>query len=166
MREFIKGVTKIRVLEGAEDGANITVYKQGVFSHTNTGGTPVWRDLRGVLFVWGVDVGEGKSWEFVEDTTESPQPTKVKSTGGSSNYYKITLPEWVIEKNKSQGFVMLEDLAGVMFDNDFNYVNVAKAQKRMFELEKGGGKEGNSFEYDATKSKYYIDKQVEVFNRK
>lgn len=30
---------------------------------------------------------------------------------------------------------------------------------------KGVGKEGNSFEYDANKCKYYTDKQLEVFNR-
>lgn len=90
---------------------------------------------------------------------------KVKSTGSSSDYYKIVLPEWLLLKQKDNGFIMLEDLAEIMFDNDFNYVNVMKAQKRMFDLEGGRGKEGNTFEYDATKCKYYIDKQVEVFNR-
>lgn len=90
---------------------------------------------------------------------------KVKSTGSSSDYYKIVLPEWLMLKQKDNGFIMLEDLAEIMFDNDFNYVNVMKAQKRMFDLEGGRGKEGNTFEYDATKCKYYIDKQVEVFNR-
>ena len=61
---------------------------------------------------------------------------------------------------------MLEDLAEIMFGNDFNYTNIFKAQKRMYDLENGGGKEGNTFEYDATKCKYYVDKQVEVFNRR
>ena len=52
-----------------------------------------------------------------------------------------------------------------MYGNDFNFVNVFKAQKRMFEMQQGKGKKGNTLEYDATKCKYYVDKQVEVFNR-
>lgn len=90
---------------------------------------------------------------------------KVKSDGGKSDYYKIVLPEWVLKKHSEKGFIMIEDLAEVMFKNDFNFTNVFKAQKRMFEMTQGGGKEGNTFEYDATKCKYYVDKQVEVFNR-
>ena len=90
---------------------------------------------------------------------------KVKSDGGKSDYYKIVLPEWVLKKHSEKGFIMLEDIAEVMFKNDFNFINVFKAQKRMFEMTQGGGKEGNTFEYDATKCKYYVDKQVEVFNR-
>lgn len=109
--------------------------------------------------------------ELFEDLKESLEECieikkeREKSTGGKSNYYKIVLPEWLIEKQQENGYIMLEDLAEVMFDNDFNFTNVFKAQKRMFEMTKGGGKEGNTFEYDATKCKYYVDKQVEVFNR-
>lgn len=91
--------------------------------------------------------------------------SSVKSTGGSSKYYEITLPQWLLDKHNTNGHIMLEDLAEVMFNNNFNYVNVFKAQKRMFDLEQGRGKDGNTLEYDATKCKYYIDKQVEVFNR-
>ena len=91
--------------------------------------------------------------------------TKEKSTGGSSSYYKVVLPQWLLDKQTEQGFIMIEDLAEVLYNNNFNYTNNLKAQNRMFELEQGGGKEGNEFEYDATKCKYYIDKQVEVYNR-
>lgn len=93
-------------------------------------------------------------------------PSPIKSDGGKSDYYKIFLPEWLLEKHSEKGFIMLEDLAEVIFKNDFNFTNVFKAQKRMFELKEGGGKEGNDFNYDATKCKYYIDKQVEVEGRK
>ncbi|ASU03304.1 hypothetical protein [Pseudoalteromonas phage J2-1] len=92
-------------------------------------------------------------------------PTPIKSDGGKSDYYKIELPQWLMDKHSENGFIMLEDLAEIMFENDFNFTNVFKAQKRMFELTKGQGKAGNDFEYDATKCKYYTDKQVEVFNR-
>lgn len=96
-------------------------------------------------------------------TETKTEPTK--STGGSSEYYKTVLPQWLLDKQKENGYIMLEDLAEVMYGNDFNFTNVMKAQKRMYELQQGGGKEGNTFEYDATKVKYYTDKQVEVFNR-
>jgi hypothetical protein len=89
----------------------------------------------------------------------------IKSDDGKSDYYKIELPKWLLDKHSEKGFIMLEDLAEIMFENDFNFTNVFKAQKRMFELTKGQGKAGNDFEYDATKCKYYTDKQVEVFNR-
>ncbi len=92
-------------------------------------------------------------------------PSPIKSDGGKSDYYKIELPQWLLDKHSEKGFIMLEDLAEIMFENDFNFTNVFKAQKRMFELTKGQGKAGNDFEYDATKVKYYTDKQVEVFNR-
>lgn len=91
--------------------------------------------------------------------------TKIKSDGGSSSYYKIVLPEWLLKKQEDTGAIMLEDLAEVLYGNDFNYTNVFKAQKRMFELEQGKGKSGNDFGYDATKCKYYVDKQLEKAGR-
>jgi len=106
-------------------------------------------------------------WSVVETREDSTlsKTEAVKSSGGSSNYYKVELPQWLLDKQKENGHIMLEDLAEVMYGNDFNFTNVMKAQKRMYELTQGGGKEGNSFEYDATKVKYYTDKQIEVFNR-
>lgn len=103
--------------------------------------------------------------ERLSDNVENKAPSSIKSDGGKSDYYKIELPQWLLDKHSEKGFIMLEDLAEIMFENDFNFTNVFKAQKRMFELTKGQGKAGNDFEYDATKCKYYTDKQVEVFNR-
>lgn len=95
---------------------------------------------------------------------ESPT-APITSDGGKSDYYKIALPQWLLDKQLKDGYIMLEDLTEVMFNNDFNYTNVFKAQKRMFELQQGKGKKGNTLEYDANKVKYYVDKQLEVFNR-
>ena len=79
-------------------------------------------------------------------------------------YYEVNCPQWFIDKVNSGSF-MVEDLAEIMYGNDFNYTNILKAQKRMYEMEKGGGKEGNTLEYDATKCKYYVDKQLEITKR-
>ena len=89
----------------------------------------------------------------------------IASDGGKSEYYKIVLPQWLLDRQQEEGYIMLEDLAEVMYGNDFNYTNVFKAQKRMYEMQRGMGKKGNTLEYDATKVKYYVDKQLEVFNR-
>tara|TARA_R110000850_G_scaffold94403_1_gene199073 strand:+ start:1173 stop:2273 length:1101 start_codon:yes stop_codon:yes gene_type:complete len=103
----------------------------------------------------------------VDVITSEPDETLAphKSDGGASEYYKKVLPQWLLDKQAKNGFIMIEDLGEVLFSNDFNYTNIFKAQSRMYSLEQGGGKEGNSFEYDANKCKYYTDKQLEVFNR-
>lgn len=107
-----------------------------------------------------VTIGESDNHHPLHNVCHVP----VKSTGGKSSYYKVDCPQWFIDKVNTGSF-MVEDLAEIMYGNNFNYTNILKAQKRMYELEQGGGKEGNSFEYDATKCKYYVDKQVEVFKR-
>lgn len=109
---------------------------------------------------------EGGFVTLEESRNRRETKTSHKSDGGKSKYYEVVLPDWLLDKHKNQGSIMLEDLAEIMFGNDFNYTNIFKAQKRMYDLENGGGKEGNTFEYDATKCKYYVDKQVEVFNRR
>lgn len=184
MRELIEGVTKIR-WKGHETQFvpnSLCKHKTGTYIGEDCGicrwvspsgneflyGHPkeILNDELGAdhEFIDGDELPKLKVEEDIQVTHETLNP-KVKSTGSSSDYYKIVLPEWLLLKQKDNGFIMLEDLAEIMFDNDFNYVNVMKAQKRMFDLEGGRGKEGNTFEYDATKCKYYIDKQVEVFNR-
>lgn len=97
-----------------------------------------------------------------EDTTN--KPNKVKSDGGKSSYYQIDTPQWFVDK-VSSGELMLEDLAEVIFGNDFNYTNVFKAMKRVYEAEKGCGKEGNDVKYDIKKIHYYADKIQEKANR-
>lgn len=109
----------------------------------------------------GKHVGEVSEWDGSVCTSEEA----ITSDGGKSDYYKIVLPQWLLDKQLENGYIMLEDLTEVMFKNDFNYTNVFKAQKRMFELQQGKGKKGNTLEYDANKVKYYVDKQLEVFNR-
>ena len=114
------------------------------------------------------DIGYlGREEEYVE-VVECPEADKlitpVKSDGGKSSYYEINCPQWFIDKVNNGSF-MVEDLAEIMYGNDFNYTNILKAQKRMYEMENGGGKEGNTLEYDATKCKYYVDKQLEIAKR-
>lgn len=65
MRELIKGVTKIRGIEGRGSihGKGILTYKSDCV---------LWVDINGDEHFWGVVCGEGDSWEFV-DENESPK---------------------------------------------------------------------------------------------
>lgn len=101
----------------------------------------------------------------MEEASVCTNKEGIASDGGKSDYYKIVLPQWLLDRQEEEGYIMLEDLAEIMYGNDFNYTNVFKAQKRMYEMQRGMGKKGNTLEYDATKVKYYVDKQLEVFNR-
>lgn len=101
--------------------------------------------------------------EFIKDVP-AVKRLPVKSDGGKSSYYEVNCPQWFIDKVNNGSF-MVEDLAEIMYGNDFNYTNILKAQKRMYEMENGSGKEGNTLEYDATKCKYYVDKQLEIAKR-
>ncbi len=105
--------------------------------------------------------------EVVAEETEeelTDEPIKVKSDGGKSSYYNIDTPQWFVDKVVS-GELMVEDLTEVVFGNDFNYTNVFKAMKRVYEAEKGCGKEGNDINYDIKKMHYYTDKIQEKSNR-
>lgn len=104
-------------------------------------------------------------YEVSVDVDNIPEKTPVKSDGGDSKYYHIPVPQWFLDNITQRGYTTVEDIAEIAFKNEANFFNVFKAQCRMFDLTQGGGKEGNTFEYDANKCKYYVDKQVEVFNR-
>jgi len=138
------------------------VMKMDVMSscHSKEGDSELFEDLKESL----EEIHEN-SESYVLEINKECEKFPVKSDGGDSKYYHIPVPEWFLDNIKQRGYTTVEDLAEIIFKNDANFFNTFKAQCRMFDLTQGGGKEGNTFEYDATKSKYYIDKQVEVFNR-
>ena len=60
---------------------------------------------------------------------------------------------------------MLEDLAEVIFDNEFNFSTAFKSLQRAYQTTQGKGKEGNDVVYECNKVKYYSDKIVEKSTR-
>jgi len=92
--------------------------------------------------------------------------TKIKSDGGSSSYYDIPLPPWLIDVIVERGFVKTEELIEVFFRNDFDYGNLFKSLVRANQLEVGGGKEGNSVEYEMNKVIYSAGKIKAIKQRK
>ena len=89
---------------------------------------------------------------------EAP-PSKVKSDGGSSSYYLF--PQALVDHIIATGKFEVEDLIKYGFGNDYDFGNIVKATKRLYELKVGGGKEGSTAEYEANKIRYYVDRVLE-----
>ena len=101
---------------------------------------------------------------------EEKQP--IKSTGGSSSYYDLELPEWVIEKilnrkaEDGKYYIKTEECCEVFFGNDFDYSNLFKSSVRSYGTEQGEGKAGNTTHYEMTKVQYSADKIKELSERR
>ena len=90
---------------------------------------------------------------------------EVKSDGGSSKYYQITIRTQesnirLVDNDELQLVdVDLEtgDIIRALVDNDFDLGNCLKAIRRIHQSSKGEGKSGTSIEYDINKIKYFLD---------
>lgn len=108
---------------------------------------------------------------------EAPEEIKgskgkpVKSDGGSSSYYDLTLPTWLVSYIKDRvdesgrSYVKTEELIEVVFSNDFDFANILKSLVRAKGITEGGGKVGNTLSYEMNKIKYSADKVVTVNSR-
>lgn len=79
--------------------------------------------------------------------------TTVKSDGGSSDYYKITIRNEQGEEFHCETNDVLYALVG----GDFDMANIIKACRRMYEASQGRGKQGTDIAYDVKKIKYFAD---------
>lgn len=84
--------------------------------------------------------------------------SKIESTGGKSDYYKIHLPEKVAKRVADQGYIEIEDLMKYGFGNDFDYSTALKSLKRMYEDQHGKGKAGSDIQYNKNKVDYSTNK--------
>ncbi len=94
---------------------------------------------------------------FIEEYNQPDnytEATKIKSDGGSSDYYKLEINGNPIE---------VEDVIYAMVGGDFALGNTMKALRRMYLDSKGQGKEGIDMQYDANKIKYFVDSFVKRF---
>lgn len=106
-----------------------------------------------------------KTIEEVTVTQEGP----IKSDGGSSSYYDIEVPSWLLEilnQRSADGkcFIKTEEVNEIL-GNDFNYATMFKSMVRAISIENGVGKEGNTHQYECNKVRYYIDRVEEKFSR-
>jgi hypothetical protein len=103
----------------------------------------------------GVSAGHSV-FNILEVDTATPTSAPIKSDGGSSSYY--TFPQELFDKIVERGHVETEDIIKYGFGNDFDFGNILKSLKRLYELQRGGGKEGNTEQYEVNKIIYSLNK--------
>lgn len=95
----------------------------------------------------------------------------IKSDGGSSSYYDLNIPAWLLDKIQDRGvdeggaYIKVEEIIECVFDNDFDVGNAFKSLVRGHLVMKGGGKEGNTVDYEMNKVKYSADKVKARYQR-
>ena len=88
----------------------------------------------------------------------------IKSDGGSSSYYDIPLPDWLINLIVERRYIKTEELIEVL-GGDFDEANILKCLVRINSLRNGKGKEGNTVDYDCNKISYSANRIKEVESR-
>lgn len=89
---------------------------------------------------------------FVKVESAPEQITKIKSDGGSSDYYKLKI------KRASDGQEFeceMGDVIYSVFGGDFDLGNIVKACRRMYLDTQGAGKDGIDAEYDGKKIEWF-----------
>lgn len=79
---------------------------------------------------------------------------KEKATGGSADYYKLTVHN---PKNGATIDCETEDIIFALVGDNFALGNVVKALRRIYLDSQGKGKEGVDMTYDINKCKYFLD---------
>lgn len=103
----------------------------------------------------GCDANNGSCGDrgfFIEMQSTPEQTTKVKSDGGSSDYYKLKI------KRASDGQEFeceMGDVIYSVFGGDFDLGNIVKACRRMYLDTQGAGKDGIDAEYDGKKIEWF-----------
>lgn len=100
---------------------------------------------------------------FVQVESVPEQTTKVKSDGGSSDYYKLKI------KRASDGQEFeceMGDVIYSVFGGDFDLGNIVKACRRMYLDTQGAGKDGIDAEYDGKKIEWFTKDFLQRVNSK
>lgn len=147
-------------------GSN-TIYKIGFLHNgnfpiywTNSSGESR-EDFKTVSYIENmVKTGD---WYFIDQvcsaTVEVPT-SKVKSDGGSSSYYELTITNKAGESIKC----VTGDVIRALVGNDFDFGNCVKALRRMYLETLGVGKEGTDIPYDCNKVRYFLS-EIERVNK-
>lgn len=87
--------------------------------------------------------------EFTDIPSE--QVDTVKSDGGSSSYYKFSIPVNRVRIEDGQVHMSVSEVIRYALNNDFDKGNIFKALVRL------GLKEGTSVDYDINKCRWFLD---------
>lgn len=145
-------------------GSN-TIYKTGFF---HNGNFPIYwsnssgekrEDFKTATYIENMfTTGD---WYFIDQVCEPTiDVSKVKSDGGSSSYYELTITNKTGESIKAETGDVIRALVG----NDFDFGNCVKALRRMYLATLGKGKEGTDIPYDCNKVRYFLS-EIERVNK-
>ena len=151
-------------------GSN-TIYKLGFLHNgnfpiywTNSSGESR-EDFKTVNYI--EDMFKIGDWYFIDEDLNSFSKAvsetvsdKVKSDGGSSSYYELTITNKTGESIKCETGDVIRALVG----NDFDFGNCVKALRRMYLATLGKGKEGTDIPYDCNKVRYFLS-EIERVNK-
>ncbi len=121
-----------------------------------------------------IQLDEGMAFVVEDDPVCTPEATPdvtteggtgaIKSDGGSSSYYDIPIPDWLVDLIVERRYIKTEELIEVLGGN-FDEGNILKCLVRINSLRNGKGKEGNSVDYDCNKIIYSANRIKEVCSR-
>lgn len=100
----------------------------------------------------------------VDEARKIKEKGPIKSDGGSSSYYDLNIPEWLLytlneRQKEGKCYIKTEEMISAFFGNDFDRGNIIKSLVRCQGLQDGtGGKAGNSVEYECNKMVYSVNK--------
>lgn len=147
-------------------GSN-TIYKLGFLRNgnfpiywTNSSGESR-EDFKTVNYI--EDMFKIGDWYFIDQVCGPDvevSKSKVKSDGGSSSYYELTITNKAGESIKCETGDVIRALVG----NDFDFGNCVKALRRMYLATLGKGKEGTDIPYDCNKVRYFLS-EIERVNK-
>lgn len=94
---------------------------------------------------------------------EEDKVAPIKSTGGSSSYYDLSLSDKLMNKlfdrwEQGNAHIRTEELIEEAFSDNFDFGTAFKSLVRAHGITKGGGKAGNDLPYECNKVRWYIDK--------
>lgn len=123
-----------------------------------------------ILDPTGVTTTKERELKSLDVNIKVPTKSAVKSDGGSSSYYKLSMLisndkiEQICEgSNISKVSIETGDVIRAIVDNDFDLGNIIKACRRIHQAKLGTGKEGTDVEYDIKKIKYFLDEWYEAY---
>jgi len=103
-----------------------------------------------------VNIPESTSIEVMEAFRLKGTAGLIKSDGGSSSYYKLTI------KTKDGSFECeTGDVIAAMVGNDFCLGNALKALRRIWCASEGVGKDGIDMKYDSNKISFFVKDFIE-----
>lgn len=130
--------------------------------------------------IWLVEEEGAQEATDNEGDTQTPTSTTggaqftstgaIASDGGSSSYYDIPVPDWLIDRiieraEDGQAYVKTEELIEVVFQSDFDASNAFKSLVRLWGTFNGAGKAGNSLSYERKKIEYSVNKLQQRYER-